>query len=424
MHWSRRGLSITVAGPDGTTTVQLSKPFARVGSRPGSEIRLTHPGISGQAAYFHATEHDIWCCSLARSGGKPAKLQRIRPGTGIHLGPYRLSADFAQSTSGSHDRESSSELAARSAQHLALKLTSPQHNAIEHLLSSSFEIIGRGLPSTILLDDDSASRVHCLLYRQGDELWIVDLLSQNGTRRSGKRCEAMHIAPGERVAIGSYTLSYSSGDSQSRQQDVLPPPTPMIVEQTIVREQREQIVTRVVTHGGNPLDRPGEYDAPVEMPPFDSSLSTSIPYQRIEPAKRAHLQGPDHAERELLAPPTHAVRQPRITGQAPALLLDKTHDAEQDAGERIPSPAVSPVDRGKQQQALPRVEPTHTKKTRETTGVDNSGSEPGNQVLDRLIDINTRHAVQSRRRTLVIAAICAGVAALAAVACLLWMGGV
>jgi hypothetical protein len=248
MYWSRRGLSITVTGPDGTTAVQLSKPFARVGSREGSEVHLTHEGISGRAAYIHATDRGIWCCSLARSGAEPAKLQRIRPGTGIHLGPYRLSVEYAADIASGDDAPPETKLSTKTDEGLELQFASQSKSTIGHVLNRTFTIVGRGLPSNIKLDDERLSRVHCLLYREGKQLWVIDLLSQNGTRLDGRRTEAMSVLPGERVGIGGYWLTYSARGGK-RHKVVRPPPQPIIVEQTIVREHREQIVTRVVAHG-------------------------------------------------------------------------------------------------------------------------------------------------------------------------------
>jgi hypothetical protein len=52
------------------------------------------------------------------------------------------------------------------------------------------------------LADSQISTSHCVLYREEDKLWAIDLLSTNGTFIAGQRLEAALIAPGQTITLG------------------------------------------------------------------------------------------------------------------------------------------------------------------------------------------------------------------------------
>jgi pSer/pThr/pTyr-binding forkhead associated (FHA) protein len=74
--------------------------------------------------------------------------------------------------------------------------------------------IGRGSESTICIDDESISRVHCQLSLATDEsLQVRDLGSTNGTYVNGNRIRQHHsLFPGDVLQLGSLSLKveYSS----------------------------------------------------------------------------------------------------------------------------------------------------------------------------------------------------------------------
>jgi adenylate cyclase len=70
--------------------------------------------------------------------------------------------------------------------------------------------IGRGGTAGVVLDDESVSRRHALLQRaDGDQYYITDLGSRNGTQLNQKHISAPAILrPGDRISIGKYTLTF------------------------------------------------------------------------------------------------------------------------------------------------------------------------------------------------------------------------
>lgn len=63
-------------------------------------------------------------------------------------------------------------------------------------------IIGRSPPSTLVIRDQTLSRVHARFDVKGRAIWIEDLESTNGTRVNGKGVVRSQVRPGDQVALG------------------------------------------------------------------------------------------------------------------------------------------------------------------------------------------------------------------------------
>jgi pSer/pThr/pTyr-binding forkhead associated (FHA) protein len=67
-------------------------------------------------------------------------------------------------------------------------------------------VVGRGEQADVRLADDSVSRRHALLWREGGVVWISDLGSANGTRAGGRPVvEPTTLTEGDEVAFGVVT---------------------------------------------------------------------------------------------------------------------------------------------------------------------------------------------------------------------------
>ncbi|RMH05226.1 MAG: FHA domain-containing protein [Planctomycetota bacterium] len=63
--------------------------------------------------------------------------------------------------------------------------------------------IGRRADSGLVVEDGSVSRRHARVERRGDEWWLVDLGSSNGTRHNGRRRKEFPIRAGDLVTFGA-----------------------------------------------------------------------------------------------------------------------------------------------------------------------------------------------------------------------------
>lgn len=68
--------------------------------------------------------------------------------------------------------------------------------------------IGRRPDSDVFLDDVTVSRDHALVVRRGDEWYLDDLGSLNGTYVNRKRIDSQRLADGDELQVGKYKLTF------------------------------------------------------------------------------------------------------------------------------------------------------------------------------------------------------------------------
>lgn len=110
--------------------------------------------------------------------------------------------------------------------------------------------IGRAIENDIQIDDTSVSRYHCKIISKGDDLFIEDLKSQNGTLIDGKAItpsQSVQLHKGISIALGNilFILGKSAAVAEpiSRVDDAPPdraddPKMPHPEEQTIITDRK------------------------------------------------------------------------------------------------------------------------------------------------------------------------------------------
>lgn len=73
-------------------------------------------------------------------------------------------------------------------------------------------IVGRSSDLDMVLVEDMVSRKHARIQMQGDQIWIEDLGSTNGTFVNGEKIKRARLKEGDRVLIGTSILKLISGD--------------------------------------------------------------------------------------------------------------------------------------------------------------------------------------------------------------------
>lgn len=69
--------------------------------------------------------------------------------------------------------------------------------------------MGRSPDNDIILRDPATSGHHARLERRGDQFWVVDLGSTNGTFVNGESIQEKQLNHGDRVTIGQNSLHFS-----------------------------------------------------------------------------------------------------------------------------------------------------------------------------------------------------------------------
>ena len=77
-----------------------------------------------------------------------------------------------------------------------------------YALTGLIKEIGRSEECDIALPDDSVSRVHARLDRNGEGWMLVDLGSTNGTFVNGQRVGEAPLEPGDRIEFGDVRLRF------------------------------------------------------------------------------------------------------------------------------------------------------------------------------------------------------------------------
>jgi len=70
--------------------------------------------------------------------------------------------------------------------------------------------IGRRSDSDIFLDDVTVSRDHAILVRRGEDFYLDDMGSLNGTYVNRRRIDSHRLTDGDELQIGKYKLAYFS----------------------------------------------------------------------------------------------------------------------------------------------------------------------------------------------------------------------
>ena len=77
-------------------------------------------------------------------------------------------------------------------------------------LSGERLTVGRRPDSDIFLDDITVSRDHAIIVRRGQDYYIDDGGSLNGTYVNRERIESHHLSDGDELQIGKYKLAFLS----------------------------------------------------------------------------------------------------------------------------------------------------------------------------------------------------------------------
>ncbi len=81
-------------------------------------------------------------------------------------------------------------------------------------------IVGRSSDLDMVLVEDMVSRKHARITVQGDQIWIEDLGSTNGTFVNGEKIKRASLKEGDRVLIGTSILKLIAGDAPREGLDV------------------------------------------------------------------------------------------------------------------------------------------------------------------------------------------------------------
>ena len=77
-------------------------------------------------------------------------------------------------------------------------------------------ILGRGEDADIQVLDSGLSRQHCCIEKAGEDYFVSDLTSTNGTWLNGERVERRQLKPGDRLRIGAVEFEFRCAPERRR----------------------------------------------------------------------------------------------------------------------------------------------------------------------------------------------------------------
>jgi hypothetical protein len=227
-YWCEQGLDITADGPEGRFCVKVDKPFARIGHHESSEVVLPDKRAPLRGLYLHATESGVFFVRLASSQTKNDKgLQGwLAAGETLEVGPYQIAARVSNDPTDPDVPLPDMDGRDLAPPHPVLMIIYQDETIAYNPLRRRLAIVGRDQHSAVRLADSQVSSAHCILYREKDKLWAIDLLSSNGTSIAGQPQEAGLVASGQTLVLGDYTklvhlsTPQASGNLDELTQDV------------------------------------------------------------------------------------------------------------------------------------------------------------------------------------------------------------
>ena len=76
-------------------------------------------------------------------------------------------------------------------------------------------VIGRTPDNDVVIDDDRVSRHHARVEMRGEQPYVVDLGSSNGTFVNGRLCSECELSPRHEIQVGQHVLTLQSADDPS-----------------------------------------------------------------------------------------------------------------------------------------------------------------------------------------------------------------
>lgn len=79
--------------------------------------------------------------------------------------------------------------------------------------------LGRGLNNNVVLVDDAISTAHAQIVQEGDDYYIEDLKSSNGTFLDGVKVQKNKLSNGQKIKLGVSTLIFETVDLRQKRKN-------------------------------------------------------------------------------------------------------------------------------------------------------------------------------------------------------------
>ena len=207
LTWCERRLVVRIHGPQGARTLDLQQPFAVIGSDPAADIHLADDAVARRHWYLHAVDEGLFAIDLTTSEGRTDTVGRwLESGEEMEVGPFRLTVQLTPAPAGPPPRHKLTARERAIASRPLMEVARDGETLITRHWSRRLALAGTAPVCRIRFDSRSVAAVHCALYWDDQRLWVIDLVSDQGTLCHGERRRVAALSFGEVCGIGNYTL--------------------------------------------------------------------------------------------------------------------------------------------------------------------------------------------------------------------------
>jgi pSer/pThr/pTyr-binding forkhead associated (FHA) protein len=201
-------LDVTGPGPRQSVRCVFEQPCVMIGRDSGNDLRLDHDQVSRRHAYLQVIGGRVFCMDLGSRTGLWWGKRTRNSGwldSPMHIGPYRLQLPD-RPASGPQQVIDWNPLETPAADQRILPRVSLEvfdgSRPTTHTLDRVLTFAGRSTACKLQVPNVSLSRYHCSLLLTAAGVWIVDLLSREGTVVNGQRVKWALLRPGDRIEMG------------------------------------------------------------------------------------------------------------------------------------------------------------------------------------------------------------------------------
>jgi len=199
-------------------TILWDRPSLIIGRAQECDLRLPHAEVSRTHAFLQIVDGRIHCSDLGSasgthwSQGQNSRQQGpLDSGEAVSIGPYSLTIEPAPQF-GSYDCETDVEAPPRAQPHgLFLDFQDGDNEPRRWPATREVTLVGSSDIAKVSLVHPSVSRCHCAIVRAGGVLWIVDLLSEEGTTVNGELVSTACLESGDLTQIGRFNVTAHYG---------------------------------------------------------------------------------------------------------------------------------------------------------------------------------------------------------------------
>ncbi|MGD9858421.1 MAG: FHA domain-containing protein, partial [Planctomycetaceae bacterium] len=216
---------------NGSQPLLWDRPTLIVGRGGDCDLCLPHSEISRQHAYFQIIGDRIYCADLGSRTGThwsngATQAGWIDPNEPVSLGPYSLTfepvplpvdpeADSPDdATSDLTESELDEEAGPGNGHDLFLHFLNAGRKVRCYRVTRDVTLIGSSDGVKIHLSHPSVSNVHCSVVRTAAGLWLVDLLSADGTIVNGHIEPLASLRSGDEFQVGRFLVAVHHGENE------------------------------------------------------------------------------------------------------------------------------------------------------------------------------------------------------------------